>query len=327
MKRSFYLDNFKAILIILVVLTHFTGILSGKSDFFKAFQLFNNFYYMPAFIMISGYLSKKNNTVKLIKSLLIPYIFVQILNIILDFFVTHQSNSISLFYPKFTLWYLLSLFLWRISIKYVSRLRYSMLVMTSIALFAGFDSSIGTFMSLSRTLYFYPFFLLGYSINNVQCILKYKKNSIKLTSFFALTAIFIYTYYNINTDILNLLTGAKDYEDMDLATWGWLYRLICHGIGYAMTFFIAMLIPLNKLFITDLGKNTMSVYAFHGIVYQFIRHRLEIYNYIDTPLTYLLLIIFVFFLIWILSRKPFTYIMKKISSIPIEKIKKEEVEI
>ena len=98
MKRNSYLDNFKAILIILVVLTHFTGALSGKSDFFKTFQLFNNFYYMPAFIMISGYLSKKNDTVKLIKSLLIPYIFVQILNIILDIFITHQSNSISLFY-------------------------------------------------------------------------------------------------------------------------------------------------------------------------------------------------------------------------------------
>ena len=65
MKRNSFIDNYKAVLIILVVLTHFTGRLAGKSDFFKAFEIFNNFFYMPAFIIISGYLSKKNNTVKL----------------------------------------------------------------------------------------------------------------------------------------------------------------------------------------------------------------------------------------------------------------------
>lgn len=327
MKRNSYIDNYKALLIILVVLTHFTGALSGKSSFFNAFQIYNNFFYMPAFIMISGYLSKKNDTLKLIKSLLIPYLFMQILNILLDMFITHESNSIALFYPKFTLWYLLSLFLWRISIKYVSKIKYGMIIMTIIALLSGFDTSIGTFMSLSRTIYFYPYFLLGYKIKDLNQVLKYKNKVTIMISVIALGIIFCYTYYHVDSDILNVLTGAKDYEEINLATWGWLYRLICYGIGYTMTFFIAMIVPQRKLFFTNLGKKTMSVYVFHGCVYQFIRHRLHLYNYFHTSFSYVILIIGVFLLIWILSRKPFIWIMQKISSVPIEKLKRRDMKL
>lgn len=323
MKRNSFIDNYKAVLIILVVLTHFTGRLAGKSDFFKTFEIFNNFFYMPAFIIISGYLSKKNNIVKLVKTLLIPYVFIQFLNILMDMFITHRSSSISLLYPKFTLWYLISLFFWRITIKYISRIKFGLILMIVLALFAGFDENIGTFLSLSRTLYFYPYFLFGYMIIDVENLIELKNKTLFMISSLILIAIFAYLYFYADDKILNVLTGAKDYEKLNLMTWGWLYRLICYAIGFSMSFLVAMVIPKKKLFFTNLGSKTMSIYVFHGLIYQFISYYLNAYQYINSTISYFIFIIIVLIIIWILSTKPFLWIMKKVSSIPIEKLKKE----
>ena len=57
-ERNYYLDNCKVFLIILVVMTHFTGPFQRVSQNFLSFAVFTNAFYMAAFVLISGYFSK-----------------------------------------------------------------------------------------------------------------------------------------------------------------------------------------------------------------------------------------------------------------------------
>ena len=68
MERNYYYDNYKAVLIVFVVTTHFLGGMAGETGWIKTYTIFTNLFYMPAFIMISGIFSKDNNLIKLIKN-------------------------------------------------------------------------------------------------------------------------------------------------------------------------------------------------------------------------------------------------------------------
>ena len=73
---SYLVDNLKIFLIFLVVFNHIIAFQLVKADQVVRFVWYGiTIFHMPAFIFISGYLSKKpQNVMKNVKNLLIPYI-------------------------------------------------------------------------------------------------------------------------------------------------------------------------------------------------------------------------------------------------------------
>src|SRR5947209_20561515 len=69
--------------------------------------------------------------------------------------------SFDIFTPPFHLWYLLSLFTWRMMLPYIQTLKYPFIITITCAFMVGFSQSISWPMSLSRTISLFPFFLLG----------------------------------------------------------------------------------------------------------------------------------------------------------------------
>ena len=73
---SYLVDNIKIFLIFLVVFNHIIAFQLVKADQVVRFVWYGiTIFHMPAFIFISGYLSKKpQDVMKNVKNLLIPYI-------------------------------------------------------------------------------------------------------------------------------------------------------------------------------------------------------------------------------------------------------------
>lgn len=322
MKRDYFLDNYKVFLITLVVLTHFTGAFAHNTGFFKAFSVFTNTFYMPAFIIISGYLSKHNDTTKLIKTLLIPYVIFQILNIILNVFVIHSEDAISLLNPAFTLWYLLALFCWRMSIRYLGNIKYILPISILFSLLIGFDVKVGGFLSVSRIIYFFPFFVFGYLLN-LEKLKTYRRPIIQMASILGIILCIVIIWKTCGSYKLNLFRGSTSYIGLNDVVWGWAMRLFLYIVAFYMSFSFAMIIPEKKFAFTSIGDKTMSIYLFHGLLYRYLYYGTAFYTYLKTPLYRILFMGCLVFLVYILSTKPFCIFMKKVSGVPIEKLYKK----
>ena len=72
-ERDYLFDNYKAILIILVVVGHFIEVASEDNVGMQMLKWMIFSFHMPAFIFISGYFSKKTYSLKILcRRLLVP---------------------------------------------------------------------------------------------------------------------------------------------------------------------------------------------------------------------------------------------------------------
>lgn len=99
------------------------------------------------------------------------YIFFQII------FVFVSKTYVSLLHPLWLLWYLFSWIAWNLSIPLLSDRKkiYIVIMAFLVGLAIGYLSEVSYYLSLSRMIAFYPFFLLGY-YSDRWWLWKQKKN-------------------------------------------------------------------------------------------------------------------------------------------------------
>lgn len=110
--RDPFLDNAKGLLIVLVILGHLleTIPIDAADAFYKWIYAFH----MPAFVVVSGYLSRNFRATPrqcrgLVTMLLVPYVVVQLLLSLERMIFNGADFSLNLFVPGFAIWYLLAL--------------------------------------------------------------------------------------------------------------------------------------------------------------------------------------------------------------------------
>ena len=123
-KRNLFWDNYKGILIFLVVFAHFLYTYSSNNigELANDIVVFIYTFHMAAFIFVSGYFSKSDNSTNsksLIKLLLYYLVFNTSMMLFLYFL---KGTKISFLNPYNSYWYILSLITWRLCIKKVSNM-------------------------------------------------------------------------------------------------------------------------------------------------------------------------------------------------------------
>lgn len=316
--RNYFLDNYKSFLILLVVIGHFIEPCYTNNLFLTILKWVIFSFHMPAFIFISGYFSKRDMGLeKLIQKLVIPYFIFELLYYFLYVFVIHKETGLYFNRPKFSLWYLMSLFFWRIATPYLKRIPGNLFIAITGGLLIGF-TQLGNFFSIPRTLFFYPFFLAGYYFqeNWFDTVRRHWKTfTIGLAAAPGLLGGWVlFTGQELTPFIFY---GRYSYADMGLTNGvGLLVRLVCYGISFLAIFAVCAIIPRKKHFYSILGVRTMSIYLFHGLVYSILKdgHVLEKVN---TPLETVLLLGFCILLTFVLaSSLPYRFVAW-ISSFPI----------
>ena len=120
-KRVFVFDNLKLLGIFCVILGHLLARInvSYASPIYVIIYLFH----MPLFVYISGYFAKFNFK-KDVYRILVPFLIIQLSRT--AYMCLFESSSYNFFFlflkPRWALWYLLSLFIWRLSVYFLNKL-------------------------------------------------------------------------------------------------------------------------------------------------------------------------------------------------------------
>lgn len=261
--RSAYWDNIKGILIALVVLGHFLW--AYNSVGFSAYLVsWIYIFHMPAFIFAAGYLSKSQNSRSYasILKLVVIYIVFNTMMIVFSYFTL--DTSFNLVTPYYSFWFLLSLIVWRLIIKYIENINGIVLISIIVAVLVGLWSDITNVLAISRTIVFFPFFIIGYKLPtdkiNTFVInrkpIDYLKGIVLLLYTMSFSIVFIYKYTGLSAS--NLLMNSYN-SPLDPFV-----RIVLFCIAGLMILSIAMLTPNKPMsLLCKWGRNSLVIYILH----------------------------------------------------------------
>lgn len=210
---SYLIDNIKILLIFLVVFNHIIAFQLVKEDEVVRFIWYGiTIFHMPAFIFVSGYLSKKpQDVLKNVKNLLIPYILGYTLTWASQIWLGNRMDF-ELLRPSGTvMWYVLALFAYRLTIEAFGRIRFIVPLSIVFALWTGTRAEFSTFLSASRIVVFFPFFAAGYLWKSeyTRAIRKFKGKIV--IPLFAFILLFVATNYMIGNNIPVAIFRGKSF--------------------------------------------------------------------------------------------------------------------
>lgn len=298
-ERNVYWDCVKFFMILLVVLGH--SLCFGIENSRMGLSLFNFIYsfHMPVFVFVSGRFCNKASShfLKGCFKVLETYLLFQIL---FTLYECPDDFRNQVLFPRVAMWYLLSLFFWRMFILFIpKKLESKPILLICLAIIGATVSAyvpISTLFSFQRTFFFFPFFLLGYLTKNVdfQSLWNRPLNRnlcivllvVLWGAFYAVDDI-IYMYYS------GLLIGGVKIM---------LFRAISLLSSTFIGLLVLKLIPVSD-FAASVGKRTLFIYIYHIIVVLCLGKYLCSVGLLPTSLIPLLLYSIVSFLLLIVLSK------------------------
>ncbi|MBQ7432503.1 MAG: hypothetical protein IJV50_03440, partial [Lachnospiraceae bacterium] len=128
---------------------------------------------------------------------------------------------------------------------------------------AGYCPFIGRWMSLSRTIVFFPYFWMG-----LICDPAYDWNKMRKYGMIAFGLAVLLGCHMAPRILASFLYQAGWYGGQ--AEKGWL-RLGCYAIGFGIGCFLLCMIPDRRYFCTKMGADTLPIYLVHAPVVGVLR--------------------------------------------------------
>lgn len=271
--RDPWLDNAKMALVTLVVVGHAWALLPADGlvghvyDFLYA-------WHMPAFVFVTGYLSRTfeytpERLWNLLRTVAVPYVVFECL---MAFFRLHFGGERlqDLFTdPHWPLWFLTALICWRLSTPLFRALPVGLAAAAAVVLCVAsgmVDGDTGELLDLTRVLGFIPFFVLGVHTTPDRLELLRRPGARWMA---AGTLVGIW-FLSARTDDLagtHWLYYATPYADLGASdVRGSVTRLALLAVGVAGTLAFLALVPRVGGWFARMGAATLIVYLFHGFV-------------------------------------------------------------
>lgn len=285
--RDTTLDNFKFVLIALVIIGHTIEPIMARFEWLKLIYIFIYLFHMPMFAYVSGAVSSSEIDARVIKSiirkLIIPYISLEIVYSIFDYYLFSRNTlNITPLIPYWILWYLFSLVLWRLLLPFFHQFKFPLI----LALLAGLACGVNAYdynLSFSRTFVFFPFFLIGHyyhsSIVKAQDQYRFRKQiGIALILIVFIALMFTSETFDIKAA---WLYGSRSYSNLGVS-WevGVLYRSLIYASAMLLGLAFLSLTPRSLGMVTRYGKDSLYIYVLHGFIMKALIG-LGFYNYIN----------------------------------------------
>jgi len=262
MPRNVLIDNVKGILIFLVVFTHFLlpYVVDGEAGTaVDALFYFVFCFHMPFFVFISGYFSKNTQKARdtAFTRWLVPFVFFNTAMMLL----LHLGGTrrFSLVTPVHAYWYLLALFVWRVLLQDLIKIRYILPLSLVVALLVGFSQDITNYLALRRIVAFLPFFLLGYYTTPRALDAVRRAGPIVGLLGLGLAAAVVYRLTQHDALSLSILL-AKPY----VSGGGLIMRVAFFALAVLISTCVFMLSPAKRMpILTTWGENSLMVYVLH----------------------------------------------------------------
>jgi fucose 4-O-acetylase-like acetyltransferase len=267
--RDPWLDNTKMVLVTLVVIGHTWGVLAS-SDLDNWLYDFLYFWHIPAFVFLSGYLSKsfewdRKHLTNLVHVLLVPYLLFEPALFYFRRAIGQDEGGILWIHPHWAMWYLIVLFWWRLGTPILKRHWLWLPASVAISLAAGLiDGDAGRFFYLSRILGLLPFFVLGLHLKPRH--LKHLDDPwVRVTGVAVLVGLLVLARHTDEFARRAFLYYDAGYDDLGVAEpYAIQVRLTVMALGLVGAFAVMSLVPRGAGWFTRMGAATMIVYLLHG---------------------------------------------------------------
>ncbi|MFE0101091.1 acyltransferase family protein [Streptomyces sp. NPDC059009] len=268
--RDPFFDNAKFLLIVLVALGHFWEQIIGGAPALRAVHTVVYAFHMPAFALLCGYFSQRFSTGpaqmrRMTETVVIPYLIFETL-----YSATYSAErgypfAITPTEPTYLCWFLIALFLWRLSTPLWQAIRHPVAVAVLISLTAGI-TTMSYDLALPRVLMFLPWFVLG---------LRLHARHFTLLRTAAARPVAVAVLFLAGAGAYLLAPGPDDHWlSMDVSYHelgvGWQeYLLLRVGIFALSAVLVAAFfacVPRRRTSFTALGAATMYPYLLHGLL-------------------------------------------------------------
>ncbi len=259
-------DALKGALIILVVFGHIVDIFSARYNLYRALDGAITSFHMPLFVFIVGMFSRSTLGDKdyrtIFSQFVLPLVVFQAAYLLPLRLVTGKWLAPTT-EPYFHLWFLLAVIMMKLSLPVAVRIPYVLPVSVCVALLAGYDPGIGFSFALSRTIYCFPFFLLGHRHGRPLLTLAMKHRYLAGGLFVCVMAVVI--RWSLHGLEPNALIGAVGYAERPVIA-------VAPAIGRALALQLAAFgalgfvawVPARMPLLAWLGQHTLAVYLLHG---------------------------------------------------------------
>ncbi|MBQ0037606.1 MAG: acyltransferase family protein [Clostridiales bacterium] len=300
-ERLYFWDNFKGLLIFLVVLCHMiigygtSKKLTGVNVTYLLLTL--EAFVMPAFAFCSGFLSKsaKARSLESVAKLLAMFLIFNLL-LGLDRYLT-AGVKFQLLRPCLVFWFLVSMMVWRLTVDYVSKIKWCLFFSIALTLCAGFCGEINNTMVLARTIGFYPFFLAGYMFDKdkLMKVLNWKyRVPVGIVAFIAL---FGGCYYLSHFHFMKQAEWLYDpYPEFGT---GFVNRCILIAVAFLFIGIFLLAIPNCKIpLLSKWGRNSLGIYVCHRRFALMFLQAFPVKEFSNTYYIYIFIITFLLCLVF-----------------------------
>ncbi|MGL5379295.1 acyltransferase family protein [Clostridium sp.] len=309
-ERNAYFDNLKGFLILAVIIGNSLELANPDSVNIHFFVLFLYVFHMPLFTFVSGYfnkLSKRTTKEKVIDTVKL-YLYAQVFYTFFNFLILGRWHiSFQLLMPQWTLWYLLSMVFWYIIADYIKDYKKWIIGSILVSLLIGLDSSVGTIGSVSRTLFFLPFFILGMAFEKEHLNI-IRKNKVRILACSILTVLILFLLNN-STPIELFFQYAKYTWYFEKPWFPMFMRLFHYISAIVVGSAIMAYMPKKKTIITEIGKYSLIMYLVHSgvseilISYNILRYTSLITTVISTVIIVVIVVFITLYYVKYKERK------------------------
>jgi len=273
-QRDAYFDNAKYLAIVLVAIGHAWEPLRDGSRTVSALYTFVYAFHMPAFIVVSGYFSRSFDASpgrlrRLVTGVAVPYVVFETAYTLFTRWTDQEPDRpISLLDPLYLTWFLIALFVWRLTTPLWLRVRWPLPIALAVAALATVSPSIGNDLDLQRVLQFLPYFVLGLCLRPEHFRLV-RRWSVRLAAVPVAVGALAVAYWTVPR-----MTGAWFFHrdsapELGAPTWyGPLMTLAVFGCSTVLVVCFLSWVPGRRMWFTALGAGTLYGYLLHGFVAQ-----------------------------------------------------------
>ena len=267
--REHSFDNIRFLLMFLVVFGHFIEIAVPFPGSILLYRVIYSFH-MPAFIFLFGYFARFSPK-RIALSWCLPYVVFQTLYMCFGRFVLKDGAALIYTTPYWLLWFMPVCIFYQLLLPVYDTdaktgQAWRLGIACALALTAGFDNSIGYYLSISRFLVFQPFFMLGMYCRKNGTLSRINVSR-KLCAVSVCAVLLCILFVYCSRVPAKLLYGSYSYSAAGSSVFERAAVMAAAGVWIFFIFVVLrprlnMRLPL----ITSIGRYTWPVFLLHGFV-------------------------------------------------------------
>ncbi|MEV0253013.1 acyltransferase family protein [Streptomyces sp. NPDC050732] len=271
-QRDAFFDNAKYLAIVLVAMAHAWEPLTDHSRAAEALYMTVYTFHMPAFIVISGYFSRSfdmrpDRLKRLVTGVAVPYVIFEVAYSLFKRWADDDpGHPISLLDPWYLTWFLVALFVWRLTVPLWKIVRWPVPLALAIAMLAVISPDIGDDLDLQRVLQFLPFFVLGLFMKPEYFQLV-RRREVRILSVPVFAAAVLLAYWAAPRMTSVWFYRRDSAQELGVPWWvGIVMTLALFGCSVVLTACFFAWVPRRKMWFTILGAGTLYGYLLHGFL-------------------------------------------------------------